>query len=91
MSNIYNATVDLEAEEKVRNLIGSVVAATLKLKNYGYSDETAYEVVPLIVGKEIKGNPEMIERLMDILEGIYALDSEEEKYIRCLKRIMGLM
>ena len=91
MSNIYNATVDLEAEEKVRNLIGSVVAATLKLKNYGYSDETVYEVVPLIVGKGINGNPEMIERLMDILEGIYSLDSEEEKYIRRLKRIMGLM
>ena len=91
MSNIYNATVDLEAEEKVRNLIGTVVAATLKLKNYGYSDETVYEVVPLIVGKDINGNPEMIERLMDILEGIYSLDSEEEKYIRRLKRIMGLM
>lgn len=91
MSNIYNATVDLEAEEKVRNLIGSVVAATLKLKNYGYSDETVYKVVPLIVGKDINGNPEMIERLMDILEGIYSLDSEEEKYIRRLKRIMGLM
>ena len=91
MSNIYNATVDLEAEEKVRNLIGTVVAATLKLKNYGYSDETVYEVVPLIVGKEINGDPEMIERLMDILEGIYSLDSEEGKYIRRLKRIMGLM
>ena len=91
MSNIYNATVDLEAEEKVRNLIGSVVAATLKLKNYGYSDETVYKVVPLIVGKDINGNPEMIERLMDILEGIYLLDSEEGKYIRRLKRIMGLM
>lgn len=91
MSNIYNATVDLEAEEKVRNLIGTVVAATLKLKNYGYSDETVYKVVPLIVGKDINGNPEMIERLMDILEGIYSLDSEEEKYIRRLKRIMGLM
>ena len=91
MSNIYNATVDLEAEEKVRNLIGTVVAATLKLKNYGYSDETVYKVVPLIVGKDINGNPEMIERLMDILESIYSLDSEEEKYIRRLKRIMGLM
>ena len=91
MSSFYDASVELEAEENLRNYIGSVVAATMKLKNYGYSDETVYEVVPLVIGKDISDNPEMTERLMDILEAIHDLDSEEEKFIQRLKKIMGLM
>ena len=49
MSGIYDATIYFEFENRVRNIIGTVTAATLKLKSYGFSDEAVYEIIPIVM------------------------------------------
>ena len=39
MSSVYYASIDRDREDSMRNVMGSVAAAALMLKNYGYSDE----------------------------------------------------
>jgi hemoglobin-like flavoprotein len=85
---IYNASINMNEENSVRTVLGAVAAATMKIKNYGYSDEAVYEIVPLVVGVEIKADQERIDHVEHILEAIHQLDESEEMFIRNLKDIM---
>ena len=85
---IYNASINMNEENSVRTVLGAVAAATMKLKNYGYSDEAVYEIVPRVVGEEIKADKERIDQVEHILEVIHQLDESEEMFIRNLKDIM---
>ena len=85
---IYNATINMNSEDAVRTVVGTVAAAAMKLKNYGYSDEAVYEIIPLVVGVEIKADQQKIDQIELILEAIHQLDAEEGMFIRNLKDIM---
>ena len=80
MSSVYNATINFELENNVRNVIGTVTAATLKLKNYGFSDEAVYEIIPVLMGVEIKADQRKIDQIEEILECIHGLADTEEEF-----------
>ena len=86
---IYNATINMNSEDAVRTVVGTVAAAAMKLKNYGYSDEAVYEIIPLVVGVEIKADQQKIDQIEEILECIHGLADTEEEFLQKLMDILG--
>ena len=89
MSGIYNATINMDSENRIRNVIGTVTAATLKLKSYGFSDEAVYEIILILMGVEIKADQRKIDQIEEILECIHELADTEEQFAEKLMDILS--
>ena len=89
MSGIYDATINFELENRVRNVIGTVTAATLKLKSYGFSDEAVYEIIPIVMGVEIKADQRKIDQIEEILECVHGLADTEEDFAQKVRDILS--
>ena len=89
MSGIYNATINMDSENAMRNIVGIVTAATLKLKSYGFSDEAVYEIIPILMGVEIKADQRKINQIEEILECIHGLADTEEEFVEKLIDILS--
>ena len=89
MSGIYNATINMDSENAMRNIVGTVTAATLKLKSYGFSDEAVYEIIPILMGVEIKADQRKINQIEEILECIHGLADTEEEFVEKLIDILS--
>ena len=85
MGSVYYASIDRDREDSMRNVMGSVAAAVLMLKNYGYSDEAIYEIIPMLVGVEIRADQAMVDKLEKIIVSIHGLEGSEEGFIRYLR------
>lgn len=89
MGNVYDASIEFGNEEHINFVLATVAAVSMKLKNYGYSDEAVYEVLPIITGIDLEPVPEKTDKAEAILEAVHELDADEEGFIRRLKKITG--
>ena len=89
MSSVYNATNYMDSENAMRNIVGTVTAATLKLKSYGFSDEAVYEIIPIVMGVEIKADQRKIDQIEEILECVHDLADTEEEFAQKVRDILS--
>ena len=89
MSSVYNATINMDSENAMRNIVGTVTAATLKLKSYGFSDEAVYEIIPILMRVEIKADQRKINQIEEILECIHELADTEDEFAEKLMDILS--
>ena len=78
MSGIYNASINMDKNDTVRNTIGMVAAAAMKLKNCGYTDEAVYTIIPILFGIDMKADQKKIDDVDHIIEAIYNPDDTED-------------
>ena len=91
MSGIYDAQINLETEERMRNVIGMSVAAAMKLKDYGYNDEAIYEIIQVLFGMEVKADQEKIDSINTIMDVIHKQSNIEnaDQLLDKLRSIIG--
>ena len=81
MSGIYNANICMGYDDDMRNVVGIMVAATLRLKNFGYTDEAVYTILPMLMGVDVIPDPGKTDDLDKIMDSMHKPDDSEDAEI----------